>query len=813
MAKNEAKGEAPAGFSVPATPSYTETMDGDHGSLADELAKEMAREWQIGRRPIAEEFLNRHPFLWDKPEQAIQLIYEEICLRAQHQDTACWENILERFPQWQEQLQVLLDCHQIVGMLPGPPTFPEAGEILGEFELISELGRGVQGRVFLAKQQSLAERLVVLKFSALAGDEHLSLARLQHTNIVPLYSMFVIPARNLRALCMPYFGGKTLADLLTGMQRRPVSSWSGAYLLESLGGELQHGAARTPSRRFLSQSSHVQAMCWIGMCIADALKYAHDRGLLHLDIKPSNLLVAEDGQPMLLDLHLAQKPIGPGDDEILRIGGTPGYMAPEHTTTVDAIRRQEPIKTRLDQRADIYALGMTLYEGLAGTRSDKQERLDLVNPQVSRGLADIVERCLAKNPTERYADAEQLAGDLRRHLNNLPLEGVSNRSLNERWQKWRRRRPHLLAIYTLAALIVFVAITAIVTTASQVRGARRGAEIDLQHSRDLLKDARYDDAAETARNGLSRLSSGVWANDIRSQLEATLKQSQQLRSAEELHKLVDRVRALYDVDWMSRSAAGRLHGQCRQLWQNRAPLVAIANDRTSKLASQVRADLLDIAILTAALEVSLQPPEAGSRARKNAAEILTQAEGELGPNRAVSFERATYLKIAGPEAYDDFRLNTAESSEVTSWEHLAFGRALLRSGRYKEASREFRQALKEQPQSLWPNFYEGICAYRTHRYLDAAIAFTVCLDQAPLAECYYNRALTFSALKNDDRALEDYDRALQLRAEFPAAAFNRGLLHYRANRLEAARADFIAAVAAGLDPSRVPSGIALPQIR
>src|SRR4029078_4238539 len=86
----------------------------------------------------------------------------------------------------------------------------------------------------------------------------------------------------------------------------------------------------SPARSFLSRTSYARAIAWLGVCLADALHYAHERGLLHLDLKPSNVLWAADGQPMLLDFHLARAPI-PAGAAPATLGGTAASMAPEHT--------------------------------------------------------------------------------------------------------------------------------------------------------------------------------------------------------------------------------------------------------------------------------------------------------------------------------------------------------------------------------------------------------------------------------------------------------------------------------------------------
>src|SRR5262249_3497821 len=114
------------------------------------------------------------------------------------------------------------------------PGFPAAGEHWTDFDLLAELGRGGCGRVFLAVEPRLANRPVALKMTTIDGSEHLTLARLQHTHIVPLTTVQEDSVRNLRALCMPYFGGATLAQLLEALKNKPVAQRTGQDLLDAL---------------------------------------------------------------------------------------------------------------------------------------------------------------------------------------------------------------------------------------------------------------------------------------------------------------------------------------------------------------------------------------------------------------------------------------------------------------------------------------------------------------------------------------------------------------------------------------------------
>src|SRR5262249_50780540 len=217
---------------------------------------------------------------------------------------------------------------------PMPPHFPAVGEVVGEFRLLASLGRGVRGAVFLADQPDLGNRPVVLKITPRDGREHLSLAQLRHPHIVPLYSVQDLPRRDLRVLCMPYLGGASLRQILKDMEGIPIAERRGRDLLAALD-RAQAGApfsvpGQGPARPFLERASYLQAVCWIGACVADASDFAHRRGLVHLDLKPTNILLAADGPPLLLDFHLAQPPIPPNESGQRSIGRTPHYMSPAH---------------------------------------------------------------------------------------------------------------------------------------------------------------------------------------------------------------------------------------------------------------------------------------------------------------------------------------------------------------------------------------------------------------------------------------------------------------------------------------------------
>ena len=144
--------------------------------------------------------------------------------------------------------------------------WPEVGAELFGFRLCQELGRGAFARVFLGKQADLAGRPVVLKISDVEGDEPQTLAQLQHTHIVPIYSVHEDRSRRLRAVCMPYFGGATLAAVLEALKRDAWPSRSGRGLVEALqrvGSPLPAAPSTPPALIHLSGLTYPRAAAWI----------------------------------------------------------------------------------------------------------------------------------------------------------------------------------------------------------------------------------------------------------------------------------------------------------------------------------------------------------------------------------------------------------------------------------------------------------------------------------------------------------------------------------------------------------------------
>src|SRR5439155_19222671 len=282
-----------------------------------------------------EELLPRWPGNPQADPDVASLIFEDFRQRRRRGEEASLEEYDQRFPEHKDSVARLFRHDDFLRSVTGTSdcsgpalALPSVGDELFGFRLCRELGTGAFARVFLAEQVDLAGRLVVLKTSDADGDEPQTLAQLQHTHIVPIHSVHEDVAAGLRAVCMPYFGGASLSQILKKLWTAPLPPIRGEQFVQVLaeigserqppdketakqqdgggvvgwcGGDgddqattspLHHSTTRpsqSPSLPLLAGYNYVQASVWIVARLAEGLQHAHDRGILHRDIKPSNI--------------------------------------------------------------------------------------------------------------------------------------------------------------------------------------------------------------------------------------------------------------------------------------------------------------------------------------------------------------------------------------------------------------------------------------------------------------------------------------------------------------------------------------------
>ena len=434
------------------------TFGPESGSgLVLELAEEFLERYRSGQRPSLREYIERHPRLADE-------IREVFPAMAMMERIAIADESLEGEP---------------TGDMPAARgRFPEQ---LGDYRVLREIGRGGMGVVYEAEQVSLGRHVALKVLPAqMVGDaktrrrferEAKAAAKLHHTNIVPVfgvgedgdtpyYVMQFIRGQGLDAVLEelrrlrssdPGRGAAPVAtearstrdltaadvarSLLTGRQH--ILGRPGPYATEPAPpapGEDNASGSRSDSSLSLPgasptgksrRESYWQGIARIARQAADALAYAHDQGIVHRDVKPSNLLLDAAGTVWITDFGLAK-----ADDQqdLTHTGdvlGTLRYMPPE------------AFGGRVDARGDIYSLGLTLYELLAFRPAfDEKDRGRLVrqvtnesppplrrrNPEVPRDLETIVQKAIERDPGHRYASASDLAEDLRRFAADEPIQ-------------------------------------------------------------------------------------------------------------------------------------------------------------------------------------------------------------------------------------------------------------------------------------------------------------------------------------------------------------------------------------------------------
>lgn len=355
-----------------------------------------------------------------------------------------------------------------------PPTLdePRTGRELGDFTLLAEIGRGGMGIVYRALQRPL-RRIVAVKvlpasFALTARQidrfqrEARAAARLTHPNLVAVLT--VGEDRDVRFFAMEYVDGLNLAEELTrmraGLAAEPTEHDQRAHL---------------PSA---SASNYFRAVAEAIRQVADGLAYAHAHGVIHRDVKPSNLLLDPTGRLKLADFGLARDEEQGSISITGDIAGTPDYMSPEQARA---------LRNKIDHRTDVYSLGVVLYELLTLKRpfegQTSQEVIDnllrgdppairRLNYRVPRDLETICFKAMAREPGERYQGAGAFRDDLQRFLNHEGIVAKPPGPVQVLLRAARRHRRGLgLGAVALAACAAGVVATRVFAQRARLNGS------------------------------------------------------------------------------------------------------------------------------------------------------------------------------------------------------------------------------------------------------------------------------------------------------------------------------------------------------
>lgn len=676
---------------------------------------------------------------------------------------------------------------------PEPPAlaldpFPKAGGTFDGFEILTELGRGAMGRVFLAWQAAPTERVVVLKIGPHLSAECRKLAKLQHPNVVPVYSFH--GGARVQAVCMPYRGPVTLAHLVARLRSENLLTVDGTALATAINECRESrqptvavgapGAETLPRDPFsgLRGLAYVDAMLTVMRQVVEGLRAAHAERIVHCDLKPANVLIADDGTAQLLDFGIAYDKSEVAREQ--RLGGTRPYMSPEQLQSVATA------ELAYDERSDLYAVGVMLYElltgrlpfgeslpGADGALREREQRFTppppvrSLNPGVPPAVTSIIATCLAPDVADRYQTASQLLEDLDRQLARRRLRFAPNPSRLELAAKWATRNRMLLAVLGVLSVV------GAGSGAFALRDSRREAQLDR-----LELVAAGEPFAADADEAEFHFVVGDRDPVSRERAEAAARRA------------LDRFGAGDDPEWHQRADFRALEAPRAAEYRQRAAGVMLlmanarASDATRTADAPKRAESL-----------------AGAADWNRRAEQAHPAAEEC---RAVWAQRGYLARLGGDPAAGERIARRAEALSPSAADLVLEGRQHLTEGRVQQAQKAFKAASEADPKNLWAAFYLGVTHQAQNQHREAVAFYDICLSLRPgFFGAHLNRGQARLRSGQLNEAEEDFDRALRGRPDWAAAHFERALVREARNRYADAIDDLNRALELGYTPTSV----------
>lgn len=344
----------------------------------DNLCADFERQWRTNETPSIESVLARDVSPVERDVLLAELIVLDIDYRRRRGETPTEREYVDRFPENAKAISDALKEGDKRAAAFEPPTIARLAELFPALQIIEFIGAGGMGAVYKARQEGL-DRVVALKilpeefghdvkFALRFTREARTLARLNHPNIVSVYEFGNV--EETYYFLMEYVDGSNLREIVEARQLTP-----------------EHALTIVPH-------------------LCDALQYAHDKGVVHRDIKPDNILMAVDGSVKIADFGLSrilgnesQKDLLTGTHQVM---GTPRYMAPEQLEGSHGV----------DHRADIYSLGVVFYEMLTGELPIGRFAPPSAKVEIDVRLDEVVLRTLEKEPQRRYQHASQVKSDV-----------------------------------------------------------------------------------------------------------------------------------------------------------------------------------------------------------------------------------------------------------------------------------------------------------------------------------------------------------------------------------------------------------------
>jgi len=797
------------------------TIDADEPDLPplDDLSLSIIEEfeiaWESGRPDIRRHFESH-------PEQPLRLLLELAAIdlenRIRRGEPAIAEDYFGTFPQIASAPSCVRELQRVARHRGWPAALPESR--VGEYEIIAPIGDASgMGVVYKARHTQL-DRLVALKMPLRGnGDverfraEAEAAAQLDHPGIVQIFDVGEDNGR-------PYFA---MALVQGGSLAKRVS---------------RQGPLAPRDAAIMARA------------VAEAIEYAHSRGVIHRDLKPANILLTQAGSPKVTDFGLAKRlETASNLTHTGQVLGTPSYMPPEQARGDGA---------SIGPKSDVYSLGGVLYHALTGRppflAGTVEATLRLVfeadpvaprqlDPQIDLDLETITLKCLEKEPQHRYESAAALAADLGRFLDGEPILARPTSPI-ERVVKWSRRRPamamlagvSLLMLVSMAMGGLFYAqaanereklVRAELRERDAIDASRRQVHESLRRADAAIDAGRLQEADKelaAARATVAAAESLVFEHQDVESLAARLAE----RHEQEAAKMATRERLTrferhrddaiffgthrFGVDYRENIARAAEEARAALALFGIDPDEAVAagergagpqiDDYSADERRRIRDRIYEL--LLAFAEASVRGAGAGvgdvSRSAAAARAAVDRAAALIGrETEATRLHRAECLAAAGESGQADAERARAASEPPgeTAADQFLLGSLLTRpdaavtSTTFARARAAFEQALRLDPEHFWAQYALGMLGLRQGRSDMADVHLTACLTRRPaFAWAWILRGSARASLGERDRAAEDFDRSLSLPLEPEAryvALVNRAVLvEFAQGRVEAA---------------------------
>ena len=682
------------------------------------------------------------------------------------------------------------------------------------YEILSPLGHGGMGVVYKARQRGL-DRLVALKMirgGLHAGPEHharfqieaWAVARLRHPHVVQIHE--VGEAEGLPFVALELLEGGSLEARIGGT---PLAEAQAADLLIQL---------------------------------AEGVAAAHAAGVVHRDLKSSNILFAADDTPKITDFGLAKRvDEQDGQTQTGQVMGSPSFMAPEQAN--GQARRVGPA-------ADVYSLGAILYEMLTGRppfkgASPMETLLQVINDDpvppsrmrsgLSRDLETICLKCLAKEPARRYATAADLALDLRLFRAGATIR-ARRTGLRERSLKWARRQPAQAALLGIVAVGIMVAAATFWADAQRRLAVAADAEACVFRAAPLVANNRTDEARSDI-NRLHELLPALGRDPAQARLyeqarrlvrECDDRHTERLRITQRDQRRSAFERGLTEALFLETQLPGDPDA-VRRL-RDQVHLALDAWDADTPTPSEAKASRHALLVFLARATEKVLPGEDRVVQARAALAILNEANNFHPATRSVLELRATCLDRLGDGPGSAEARALAETTArgggvIASHELLIDGLDDFHKRRWSRALGQFQAAARDRHDPFWPQYLSALCRIRLGQFAAAQEDLTACLRSKPdrfwlvlqrgfaLAEQGAGEPES-DAARFLDAATDDYARASELAQgddQTFALLVNQGLLAVRRGDLERADAEFGKAIAT--QPDRLEAYLNRAEVR